>query len=164
MTATNPTRPAPPRQTPPPIQRVQFSKEDFTTESGVARMNTVMSQLTGAVQALQGSGGPSVLPSGVDVAGARVTGLAAPQHSSDAISAGHAQSQFSADTLGPQLDIGGSNALKGLTGLQIQQNRLQSALAGGVSGTITLAKLTVGGTNGSITVTSGIITAFTNAT
>lgn len=34
----------------------------------------------------------------------------------------------------------------------------------GVSGTILLAKLTGGGTNGSITVSHGIITAFTNPT
>lgn len=41
---------------------------------------------------------------------------------------------------------------------------VQSKIAQGVTGTITLASLTVGGTEGSITVTDGLITAFTNPT
>lgn len=34
------------------------------------------------------------------------------------------------------------------------------ALSGGISTTVSLAKLTVGGTNGSLTVVNGIITAY----
>ena len=40
----------------------------------------------------------------------------------------------------------------------------QLATETGASGSITLAKLTSTGTNGSITVTNGVITAFTNPT
>ncbi len=43
-------------------------------------------------------------------------------------------------------------------------NCWQPGASGGVSGTISLAKLTTGGSNGSITVTNGIITSFTNPT
>jgi hypothetical protein len=160
--------PAAPAQQPLPIQRYQVTADDFKNP---ARLNVFLSQLTGAVQSVQGAGGPSMLPSGVDVQGARVTGLAAPEHPSDAISSGHAQSQFSAETLSPQLDIGGKNALKGLTGLQINSTsqaasiaKIQATLATGVSGTVTLVKLTSGGANGSLTFTAGLITAFTAPT
>jgi hypothetical protein len=168
--ANNPTsRPTPPAATPLPIQRVQFTSKDFSENT--ASVNVTLNQIIGAIQALQGSSGPSVLPSGIDVAGSTVTGLAAPTSPADAISAGHAASQYSAASLGPQLDIGGSNALKGLTGLQMTSNSqatsiaaIQAALATGVSGTVTLVKLTVGGSNGSLTFTKGLITAFTAPT
>ncbi len=159
-----------PAATPIPIQRVQFTAEDFSTNTN--RFNVTMNQLIGAVQALQGAGGATDLPSGVNVAGSTVTGLAAPTGPTDAISAGHAQSQYGAGTIGPDLDLGGSHALKGLNSLQIGQNSLnttvtsqgtsitaiQTTLATGVSGTVTLIKLTGPGSNGSITVTNGIVT------
>ena len=157
----NQNRPQPPAATPLPIQRYQVTKEDFEKPE---RFNVYLSQIVGAVQSLQGTGGPSLLPSGIDVAGSRVSGLGAPAHPSDAISSGHAQSQFSPEVIGPNLDIGGKNALKGLTGLQMGQNALQAALAAGVSGTVTLAKITGGGANGSLTVVGGIITAIVNPT
>jgi hypothetical protein len=54
------------------------------------------------------------------VAGAKVTGLAAPTGPSDAVSAGHASANYSASAVSPQLDVGGSSALKGLTYLFLQ--------------------------------------------
>ena len=174
MTAANPNRPAPAKQNPLPIQRFQFTKEDFTTDEGVARFNTMMSQHVTAVQALQGSGGRTVIQSGLDVQGETVTGLGAPQNESDAVSLGHAQANYSPASTAASFDLGGSNALKGLTNLQIVSNTnapliasipaIKAQLAVGISGTITLAKLTGGGTNGSITVVKGIITAFVNPT
>jgi hypothetical protein len=168
--ANSPTsRPTPPAATPLPIQRVQFTAKDFAENPG--SVNVTLNQLIGAIQSLQGSSGPSVLPSGIDVAGSTITGLAAPTSPSDAISAGHAANQYSASSLGPQLDIGGKNALKGLTGLQMTSNSqastlatITATLATGVSGTVTLVKLTVGGTNGSLTFTAGLVTSFTAPT
>lgn len=148
------TRPQPPVATPLPIQRYQVTKQDFENPE---RFNVFLSQLTGAVQAVQGAGGPSVLPSGIDVAGGRVSGLGAPTHPSDAISSGHAQSQFSAETIGPQLDIGGKNALSGLTNLYLKVSQ-------GISGTVPLAKITGGGANGSLTFANGIITGYVSPT
>lgn len=166
--ATSISRPSPPAATPLPIQRYQVTEEDFKSP---ARLNVFLSQLTGAVQALQGTGGPSVLPSGIDVQGSTVSGLGAPKAPTDAISSGHAQGNFSAPVIGPQLDLGGAHTLKGLTNLQINANTLQAAvaaiqaaLAAGATGTVTLAKITGGGANGSLTVTKGIITAITNPT
>lgn len=171
MTAANPTRPAPAKQNPLPIQRFQFSKEDFTTDEGVARFNTMMSQHATAVQALQGSGGRTVIQSGLDVQGESVTGLGAPQSESDAVSLGHAQANYSPASTSSSFDLGGSHALKGLTNLQIVSNAqagtiaaIQAALAVGISGTVTLAKLTGGGTNGSITFVKGLVTAIVNPT
>ncbi len=155
------TRPQPPVATPLPIQRYQVTKQDFENPE---RFNVFLSQLTGAVQAVQGAGGPSVLPSGINVAGATVSGLGAPQSPSDAISSGHAQSQFSPEVIGPSLDIGGKNALKGLTGLTMQLSQVQNSLAAGITGTAVLAKITGGGANGSLTFTKGLITAYTAPT
>jgi len=123
------SRPSPPPQRPLPLQNFQLKKEDFSTDDGIARINTLFQQHAIAIQALQGSGGRTVLPSGVDVQGSTVSGLAPPSGETDAISSGHAQGQFSAPVLAPKLDIGGPNALKGLTGLTLQFGQLQSQLA-----------------------------------
>ena len=116
----------------------------------------MLQQVIQRVNEHSGVAGPTKLPSGADVQGKTVTGLAEPTSPTDAISAGHAKSQYSAGSLAPQLDIGGSHALKGLTGLQLQFN---STFQNAQSGTVPLAKLTSGGTQGSYTVTNGVITA-----
>lgn len=131
--ATSRSRPTPnsgpprSRVTPLPIQNFQLSKEHFTTDQGVKSVNVLMQQVITAVQALQGTAGPSVLPSGIDVAGAKISGLAAPEHPSDAVSLGHAQDSFSPATQQQQLDIGAPYALKGLTGLYLKFNQAQAA-------------------------------------
>jgi hypothetical protein len=154
-----------------PIQFPVLRKEDFSSDSGLAVVNQHFAQIATFLNALTGVAGPTTLPSGVDVQGATVTGIGAPSGPTDAISFGHAQSQYSSSAQAPNLDIGGKNTLKGLayTYQQVQANgpaiaAIQAQLAGGVSGTITLAALTVGGTSGSITVTNGVITAFVNPT
>jgi hypothetical protein len=157
MPSTPTSRPVAPKQTPPPIQRFQFTKEDFTTDEGVARFNTMMSQHATAVQALQGSGGRTTLFSGVDVQGETVTGLGAPQGDTDAVSLAHGQANYSPAAVGPQLDIGGSNTLKGLASITLQMTQA-------FTGTIVLAKLTGPGANGSITVVNGLITKVVPAT
>lgn len=162
MAATRPSTqpPVPPfRSSSRPLQYTARTPADFTTAEGVHSFNQDLSQIVTTINTLFGTAGPTVLPSGVDVAGARVTGLAEPQHPSDAISSGSAQSQFSAPVLQPQFDIGGKNALKGLA---YAYSVIQPGA--GVSGVIKLAATSVGGAEGSITVTNGIITAFTNPT
>jgi hypothetical protein len=135
-----------------PIQAPLFREDDFKQE-GVEYINQWATQVTLASNLANGSVGPSVLPSGIDMQGGRVTGLSAPQHATDAISSGHAETQFSAQSLQPQLDIGGKNTLKGLAYLY----QLQSA---GLTGTVALAKITGGGANGSLSFTNGLITGF----
>lgn len=142
-------------QRPNPIQNFQLKEDDFKGNAG--RLNTMLQSLITAVQALQGTGGKTVLPSGVDVQGATVSGLGKPAKETDAISAGHADGNYSAAVIGPKLDVGGSNALKGLT-------LLWSYINAGATGTVVLAKITGGGSNGSLTVKHGIITEIKNPT
>jgi hypothetical protein len=56
-------------------------------------------------------------------------------------------------------DIGTLNT--GLTATNSNVSAIQAILHPGVTGTVTLAKITGGGSNGSLTFTKGIITAFT---
>lgn len=154
-TPAKPTNlPVAPRQQPLPIQRYQVTEKDFKDPK---LFNVFLSQLVGAVQSVQGAGGPSVLPSGIDVQGSTVSGLGPPQSETDAISSGHAQSQFSPEAIAPKLDVGGANALTGLTNIYLLMQQ-----AG--SGTVTLAKLTGGGTNGSITFKQGLMQSFVQPT
>ena len=154
MPPSKPTSlPVAPKQQPPPIQRFQFTKEDFTTDEGVSRFNTLMAQHATAVQALQGSGGRTAFFSGLDVQGETISGVGDPQSPTDAVSSGHAESQYSASSLSPKLDIGGSQALPGLTSIYLQMTQA-------ASGTVVLAKITGGGSNGSLTFVNGLITAF----
>lgn len=164
------SRPSPPANRPNPIQNFQFTADDFKEPS---RINLLFQQLIPAVNGIQGVAGPSVLPSGIDVKGSTVSGLGAPQSPSDAISSGHAEGNYSAPVLSPQLDIGGDHALKGLSNLYLNFNSLSSqvkaimvilAVGTGISGTVTLAKITGGGANGSLTFVNGIISAFTAPT
>lgn len=154
-----------------PIQRPNFRPEDLDPKGGLQYFNQFIDQLVNAANLANGAVGPSVLPSGVDVAGGKVTGLAAPTSPTDAISSGHAQANYSAPVLSKQLDIGGPNALKGLTGLQMTSNSqaasisaIQATLEPGISATVALAKLTGGGANGSMTFVAGILTAYTPPT
>lgn len=163
-----------PTSAPRPVQFTPVRKEDFQSDGGISFFNQTLSQITTTLNALVGQGGPVRFPAGVDMAGAALTGLADPSSPSDAISAGHASSQYSAAAQQPQLDIGGEHALKGLTysyqqasqvpGMQSQIGGILAKLATGVTGTVVLAKLTSGGTTGSITFTGGIVTGFVQPT
>jgi hypothetical protein len=59
-------------------------------------------------------------------------------------------------------DIGTLN--NELTATNSNVTAIQAILHPGITGTVTLAKLTGGGTNGSLTFTKGIITAFVSPT
>lgn len=162
--SSSPTTSAAPR----PIQFTPFQASDF--RDNVDFVNQTLSQFTTTINSLLGQGGPVQFPSGLDMQGAKVTGLAAPSSPSDAISAGHASTQFSAAAQQPQLDIGGDYTLKGLAyayqqagavpGLQGSVASILAQLAAGATGTVTLAKITGGGANGSLTFAQGLITGF----
>lgn len=156
---------------PLPIQFTPFTADHFKDESGIAFVNQQFSQIITALNANNGVAGRVTLPNGIDVKGATVTGVGAPQGPTDAVSNAHVEQNYSSKKVSSDLDIGGPNALKGLTSIygQTQKNTtdiatIQAALAAGVTGTIVIPKLTGGGANGSITVTKGIITAFANPT
>lgn len=115
------------------------------------------SKLTDAVNGLLGYNGPAVIGNTLDVQGNPVQNVAAPKVATDALNLGTAESKYSPAVVGPHLDVGGKSALKGLTNLYLQSQK-------GLSVTITTAALTVGGTQGSLTFTKGLLTAQTPAT
>lgn len=140
---TGAPKPVPP--SPLPIQFVPMQREDFTTDGGVRFFNQQMTQIVTTLQALLGvGGGPTRLLSGVDVAGARITGLSTPSSPTDAVSAAHADATYSAPALSPQLDVGGRHALKGLTYLFLNRGVIS---LNGLAGVLSLVN-----TDGSITI------------
>lgn len=162
--ANRPVRPSTRPQPAPsalPIQSYQLSKEQLQDP---AVMNVMLQQIFTALNQGNGSLGKVVLPAGVDVNGSTISNVGTPQADSDAISSGHAQGNYSAPVIGPQLDVGGTNTLKGLTALYAQLSPISQLLATGISGTVVLAKITGGGSNGSITFTKGIVTGIVNPT
>lgn len=131
MPTAKPPRPTAPN--PLPIQYTPFTKDHFSTPEGIAFVNLQFSQIINALNRQTGQGGPVVLPSGIDVAGATVSGLGKPQKETDAVSLGHAQGNYGAPAVGPQLDIGGSNPLKGLANLYLQSYVNQILAGAGIS-------------------------------
>jgi len=130
----NPSRPVAPPARPLPIQNVQFTEDDVKDPKRfVGLLNVLNQQIIVALQSLQGVAGPSVLPSGVDVAGQRISNLAPPQEPTDAISSAHAASRYSPAAVSPQLDVGGQNALKGLTYLFLQKYVNQLLAGAGIT-------------------------------
>ena len=115
------------------------------------------SKLTDAVNGLLGYNGQAVISNSLSVSGNPIQDVANPTSATDALNLGTADSKYSASVIGPQLDIGGSNALKGLTSLYRESQK-------GLSVTVTTAKLTVGGANGSLVFTNGLLTSVTPAT
>ena len=113
---------------PLPIQYTPFTADHFKTPEGIAFVNQQLQQIVNGVNAGNGAAGRVTLPNGLDVRGATISGLGAPKNETDAISSGHATTQFSAQAQQPQLDIGGKYALKGLTGVYLNLNKVQSAL------------------------------------
>ena len=120
-----------PKPPPPlPLQFSAFTEKHFSTPDGVASVNLLIQQMVNAINAGNGSAGRVSLPEGIDVAGKTITGVGAPASDSDAISSGHAQSQFSPQVLQPKFDIGGSHALKGLSYVFGQVGSFQATLKG----------------------------------
>jgi hypothetical protein len=116
-----------------------------------------LSQLTDATNTLLGYNGTIPMVNTLDLNNNPIQNVAAPVAPTDALNLGTAEAKYAPSVTGPQLDVGGSNSLKGVTYLYTWKNK-------GLSVTITTAKLTGGGTNGSMTFTAGLLTAQVQAT
>jgi hypothetical protein len=103
-----------------PIQAGQFTEEDLKDPG---RFNVWKSQIENAVNALIGARGPVQLPTGIDVQGAKVTGIGRPSSPTDAVSLAHAENSYSAAALAPQLESGSKNALKSYRALNSKQQQ-----------------------------------------
>ena len=80
------------------------------------------SKLTDAVNGLLGYNGPAVISNSLDVQGNPVQNVAAPKLKTDALNLGTAESKYSPAVVGPHLDVGGKNALPGLTYLYFKKH------------------------------------------
>ena len=150
------TLPAPTRV---PLQFTPWRKEQFESREGIDFFNQSQQQIVNMLNYLMGHSGAVEFPAGIDMAGANIKGLAVPAGPSDAVPAGHAESNYGASSVSPKLDVGGSNSLKGVSSLFLALGKV--ATGKGLNATVVLAKVTVGGTNGSLTVQNGIVTAYT---
>jgi hypothetical protein len=88
-----------------------------TPASAASAFNNRMTPLINYLNNLAGAAGPTTLPSGVNVRGAQVTGLGAPSSPLSAISLVHAEANYSAQALAPQLEAGGKHGFKGYRAL-----------------------------------------------
>lgn len=95
--------------TPLPIQSFQLKKSDLDQE-GLPTLNAMFIQLQTQISALNGAAGKTVMASGIDVKGATVTGVGEPQTSTDAVSKIHAEQNYSAAAIAPQLESGGGRS------------------------------------------------------
>ena len=93
------------------------------------------SMMTDAVNGLLGHDGQAVIKNSLSVSGNPIQNVAAPKAATDALNLGTADSKYSASVVGPQLDVGGSQPLKGLTYLYTWRQK-------GLSVTEVTAKLT----------------------
>lgn len=94
-----------------PIQFSPLTKQDLE-DPNLGLVNAIFQQMANGINAGNGSGGKTVLPAGIDVQGATVSGVGAPKNPSDAVSKGHAEENYSAAALAPQLEGSGKYSLK----------------------------------------------------
>jgi hypothetical protein len=108
------------------------------------------SKLTDAVNGILGYNGQAVISNSLSVSGNPIQNVAAPTAATDALNLGTADAKYSPSVVSSALDVGGSNSLKGVSLLYQWRQK-------GLSVTVTTAKLTTGGTNGSMTFLNGLL-------
>lgn len=115
------------------------------------------SKLTDAVNGLLGYNGPSVISNSLDVQGNPVQNVANPKAATDALNLQTADAKYASSVQSKALDVGGTHTLTGLNALYLQSSK-------GLSVTITTAKLTPTGTNGSMTFSKGLLISAVQST
>ncbi len=105
-----------------PLQQTQLRLEDLQ-QPGLPTLNTLISQIQGQLNTLSGALGKTPLPAGADLGGSALTGLGAPTSPTDAVSLAHAQANYSAAAIAPQLESGSPAALKTYRALNSQQQQ-----------------------------------------
>lgn len=146
-----------------PIQWAPLTAEECGGNSSMAAsFNQRLGQLFNAASAQQGAAGKPIIPSGIDVAGASISNVGEPQSPSDAISKSHAEANYSAAALAPQLEAGGKNSFKGYRSLNSKsQQESYSTFLNRVANTTPTTNTTVvtagppGGGNVTITIPGG---------
>lgn len=151
-----------PAPTPPPspaVQPIQFSPLSADDLKSPENLNVLFSQIINSINQGNGAAGKVPQPSGIDVKGATISGIGEPQSSSDAVSKGHAEKNYSAAALAPQLEQGsGKTGLKSYRALNSKsQQESYSTFLNKVSNTSpTTSDSTITGTapsGGTVTIT-----------
>ena len=150
-----------------------------------------MSNLQDAVNILGGHSGEVELSNHLNLSGNKITNVGTAESANDVLTSGVAETKYSAHALRPKLESAGEAPLRtfltslkgdvtasgpgsanskvqsisGVTLDRINGNlKLSQLPTSGLSATITTAKLTSGGTEGSMTFTNGLLTSSTPAT
>jgi hypothetical protein len=148
-----------------------------------------MSNIQDNLNILGGHQGPIELSNHLSLGGHKISNVGAAEEPKDVVTSEVAEANYSAKALRPHLEGGGKAALRTfITGLKgdvtasgpgvasatvvtvADFNQIGGNLAitqlptAGVSGTVPLAKLTALGTNGSLTISRGLIVAITDPT
>lgn len=108
----------------PPLQTIQLKKSDLE-DPNLGVLNTLLMQIQTQVSQIIGAGGPAHLPAGIDVRGATVKNIGEPTAPGDAVSKLHAERNYSAAALAPQLEAGNNSktSLKTYRALNSKQQR-----------------------------------------
>lgn len=117
------SRPAIPNPT-TPFQSVQLKLSDLQ-EPGLPFLNSLLTQIQQQVNELTGASGKTILSSGVDVSGSTISNVGEPVSPADAISKSHAEANYSAAALAPQLESGGKTSLKTFRALNSKSQQEQ---------------------------------------
>jgi hypothetical protein len=80
-------------------------------------------QMIDTVNSLLGYNGPIQLADSIDMQGARIQNVGAPEADTDAVSQGAASGQFGASAMVPKLNAGGPNGLPALNWLMLHRNK-----------------------------------------
>jgi hypothetical protein len=169
---------------PPKLGKITFSSLPLQEQ-------IQMSNLQDAVNILGGHSGEVELSNHLNLSGNKIKNVGAAQEPKDVVTSEVAEANYSARALRPKLEAAGEASLRtfitglkgdvtasgpgiaqstvgNVTGVNFSQIVGNLALTqlptAGVSGTVTLAKLTPTGANGSLTFQNGLLTATVNPT
>lgn len=104
-------------------QQISQIKQADLQDPNLGFLNTLLTQMQVQINALSGATGKSPMPSGIDVKGSTVSNIGEPTAPGDAVSKAHAEANYSAAALAPQLDSGSKNSFKGYRSLNSKQQR-----------------------------------------
>lgn len=159
--STNPISPAiaaKPQQQ--PLQFTQLTKTDLDDPS-LGLLNTLLTQMQTQIAAFGGAGGPAPLAGGVDVKGNTVKNIGPPTEHGDAVSLGHAERNYSAQALAPQLESGKTQlksyrAIDSKTQTESYSNFLENVMnTVPTANTSTLSAAPPGGGSVAVTISAG---------
>src|SRR5271154_886676 len=125
-TTPNPLNPIPTAPYTTSAISVGQLKASDLQDPNLGLLNTWKSQIENQINAISGTGGPAAMPAGIDVQSkGTVTNLPAPSSktSTDAASAAHVESNYSAGALAPQLEAGNNTGLKSYRALNSKAQR-----------------------------------------